>query len=119
MTFGENLRMLRMTRGLSQTEFGELIGAKQATVSAYERNAREPSFEVCEKIADALSIPLSTVMIPTEKSADEDLVRHVADSLHNDPKRRLLFDMSLKATPSDIDTVLNVLQAIMKERDGD
>ena len=117
MTFGENLQVLRLGHGLSQSEFGEMVGVSQAAISAYERNFREPNFEMCEKLADALNVPLSAVIIPTDKSADEDLVRAVADSLHNDPKRRLLFDLSLRASSSDMDAVLAVMKAIVKEKD--
>lgn len=117
MTFGENLQALRLGHGLSQSELGEMVGASQAAISAYERNFREPNFEMCEKLADAMNVPLSAVIVPTDKSADEDLVRAVADSLHNDPKRRLLFSLQLNATPEDLDFVNTFLQRIAEERE--
>lgn len=117
MTFGGNLQVIRIGHGLSQAELGRLVGASQAAISAYERNFREPSFEMCEKLADALNVPLSAIMIPTEKSADEGLVRAVADSFHNDPKRRLLFSLQLNASPEDLDFVNTFLQRIAEERE--
>lgn len=117
MTFGENLKALRLGHGLSQEELAKLVGVRQVTVSSWERNFREPNFESCEKLADALNVPLSAIMIPRDKSADDDFIRAVADSLHNDPKRRLLFDLSLRASPSDMDAVLAVMKAIVGERD--
>lgn len=117
MTFGKNLAAIRIGHGLTQNDLAKLIGVRQVTISAWERGYREPNFEACEKLADALNVPLSAIIIPTEKSADEGLVRAVADSMHNDPKRRLLFSLQLNASPEDLDFVNTFLQRIAEERE--
>lgn len=117
MTFGKNLQAIRLSHGLSQEELAKLVGVRQVTISSWERGYREPNFEACEKLADALNVPLNSIMIPSDKSADDDLVRAVADSFHNDPKRRLLFSLQLNATPEDLDFVNTFLQRIAEERE--
>lgn len=117
MTFGKNLQALRLGHGLTQTELAERIGVRQVTVSAWERGYREPNFEACEKLADALNVPLSAILVSGDDGASDDLVRAVADSFHKDPKRRLLFSLQMNATPDDLDFVNTFLQRIAEERE--
>lgn len=119
MTFGENLTMIRTSHGLSQVDLAKSMGVSQSAISAWERGTREPNFEACEHLADIFNIPLSSLMIPSEPQAGDDYVRYVANYLHNDPKKRILFDMSTKATPEEMDAVITVFKAILKERDGE
>lgn len=63
MTFGEKLAELRVGQGLTQEDLGKKIGLQQATISAYERNYREPNFATCEKLADALNVSPFVIMI--------------------------------------------------------
>lgn len=115
MTFGQNLRQLRKSRGYTQTEFARLVGLSQAAITAYERDVREPNFETCKQIAGALGVPVSSIYPLTK--ADDDIVQKVSDSLHQNPKLGLLFDRVQLLKPSDLDTVLSVVNAIVKERD--
>ena len=43
-TVGERLATARKLAGIDQTTMGHLIGASRPTVSAWERDEREPSF---------------------------------------------------------------------------
>lgn len=117
MTFGENLKMLRISREMTQAEFAKKLGVAQVTVSSWERGVREPNFEACELIADTLNIPLSAVMTPNEAQADDRYVAYVANFLQNSPKHRLLFDRSTRMSPQEMDAVLSVVDAITKGRD--
>lgn len=114
MTFGENLRKLRKGKGYTQVEFARIVGLSQAAITAYERDVREPSFDVCKQIAGALGVPVSSVY--PLGTADDDIVQKVSDSLHQNPKIGLLFDRVQLLKPSDIDAVLNIVNAIVKER---
>lgn len=117
MTFGENLKALRLDRELTQMDLAKKLGTSQAAVCSWENGTREPNFEMCEKLANALGVPVSSIVVPKDKVAGDGLVQTVADAMHNNPKRRLLFDMSMKVTDSDLDAVLAVLRAITKERE--
>lgn len=59
---GATLRDLRLLRGLSQTEFGELIGSSQAAVSAYEKRSQKPGEDVLRRMASALEVDFNTLM---------------------------------------------------------
>ena len=56
MTVGENIRRIRQERGLTQRQLGELVGASEAYIRAYESGRRNPKPSSLEKIADALLV---------------------------------------------------------------
>ncbi|WIY58963.1 helix-turn-helix domain-containing protein [Bacillus arachidis] len=49
--FGENVRILRTLKGLSMKEFGDDLGVAGSTISNWENNRKEPSFEMLQKIS--------------------------------------------------------------------
>ena len=54
MTFGEHLREIRLARGLSQAELGELIGVSQQQINKYEHRTDYPKMSTMKKLAEAL-----------------------------------------------------------------
>lgn len=56
MTVGENIRRIRQERGLTQRQLGEMVGASEAYIRAYESGRRNPKPASLEKIAEALSV---------------------------------------------------------------
>lgn len=54
MTIAKELRNRRVAAGLTQTQFAEKIGVKQATVSLYELGKTVPGVEKLPIIADVL-----------------------------------------------------------------
>jgi transcriptional regulator with XRE-family HTH domain len=56
MTIGENIRRIRQERGLTQRQLGEMVGASEAYIRAYESGRRNPKPSSLEKIANALSV---------------------------------------------------------------
>ena len=56
MTIGENIRRIRQERGLTQRQLGELVGASEAYIRAYESGRRNPKPASLEKIAEALAV---------------------------------------------------------------
>ena len=63
MTFGENLRALRLRRHLTQQDLAKGLGVAQITISSWERGIREPNFESCQAVASYFGLPLSAVMV--------------------------------------------------------
>ncbi len=49
--FNGRIKELRTEKKLSQSQFGEILGVNQRTVSNWEKNIRQPDFETLEKIA--------------------------------------------------------------------
>ena len=66
IVFGEAVRRLRKTRGISQEEFADLIGIHRTYIGGIERGERNPTLTTIWKIANALEVhprdllPLST-----------------------------------------------------------
>ncbi|MCL3784074.1 helix-turn-helix transcriptional regulator [Roseburia hominis] len=56
MTVRENIRRIRQERNLTQRQLGEMVGASEAYIRAYESGRRNPKPSSLEKIADALSV---------------------------------------------------------------
>lgn len=56
MTVGENIRRIRKERNLTQRQLGEMIGASEAYIRAYESGRRNPKPSSLEKIAEALAV---------------------------------------------------------------
>lgn len=51
----DNLKRLRKSKGITQTEFAKLLNVTQATYSEYESGKCKPSFETLNKICDILN----------------------------------------------------------------
>ena len=56
--FGDVLKQLRLESKLTQKEFAHIIGLSESTIGMYERNQREPAFEVLEAIADYFNVDM-------------------------------------------------------------
>ncbi len=60
--FGEIIKQIRLSKGMSQEEFGELIGTSKQVISRYENSQRIPKISVAKKIADILGLPISALV---------------------------------------------------------
>jgi transcriptional regulator with XRE-family HTH domain len=56
---GHNIRIQRMTRGLSQHELGELLGVSFQQVQKYEKGTNRVSAGRLHKLASALGLPIT------------------------------------------------------------
>jgi len=59
MNFGENLKRIRKSRGLSQAELGELVDRTHACISRYEKGVGTPPLELVISLAGALGCRVS------------------------------------------------------------
>ena len=50
--FAENLRELRLNKGLTQKELAKKLEVDQRTVSAWEKKICEPSYEMLAKLCE-------------------------------------------------------------------
>lgn len=65
-TFGKRLKHLRTSRNLRQDQLAEKLGIAPSTVGAYERDTREPNFEILIKMADIFNVSLDYMFCRTE-----------------------------------------------------
>lgn len=119
MSFGKNLKNLRLSRRLSQQDLGKALGVAQITVSSWERDIREPNFEMCQRIAAYFGVPTSQIITPEEEQPDANYASYIAHLLQNSPQHRILFDRSMKMTPQELDAVISVMNQITRGRNAD
>ena len=62
MSIGENLRALRMKRGLTQGELAEMVGVTRAFLCQIERGTKNPSLQVSVEIARVLQCNLGELV---------------------------------------------------------
>lgn len=115
MRFGDNLRNLRIQRKMTQMELSEKLQTSQSSITAWENGTRQPDFSTVARISSFFNVPMSA-LIPSAENMDETFVGSVAESLHQNPKLRMLFDRSKFLSDSDLDAVLSVVNAISRER---
>ncbi|WP_195270307.1 helix-turn-helix transcriptional regulator [Eubacterium sp. 1001713B170207_170306_E7] len=75
MNIGEFIKEIRKKEGLTQKEFAEKLGLVQATISAYEKGIRSPTFKVMIDISEIFGVDLNLLM-----SKDVELVKAFKDA---------------------------------------
>lgn len=105
---GLRLKEFRLKRGLSQTELGKLVGVTPSTISQVESNLIYPSLPALMKMAEALSVDLTSFFEDRQEGTGR-LVFTPADAVEvkfpNMPdgsvQARLLYpvDFAVKAEP--------------------
>jgi XRE family transcriptional regulator, fatty acid utilization regulator len=88
-TFGQRLRHLRRTRGLTLTDLGERVGRAPSALSLLENGRREPKLSLIEQLASALSVPVSDLLSKQPPSRRAQLEIALADA-QQDPSYRQL-----------------------------
>jgi len=64
---GHRLKILRKNKGLTQAEFGKLIGKAMSTISGYEINNAEPDIDTIVDIANVLQTTTDYLLGVTEE----------------------------------------------------
>ena len=63
--FGDYIRTIRLALGMNQTDFGEIIGVNQGTISMWELGVTTPTMDfasdIIERFGGKLLIELSTM----------------------------------------------------------
>ena len=61
-TFGENLRLLRISSGYTQAELARLLNIDRTTLTKYETGVTEPDLVKLEKLCRILKIDYNTLL---------------------------------------------------------
>ncbi|UOF90834.1 helix-turn-helix domain-containing protein [Fodinisporobacter ferrooxydans] len=67
--YGKNIKRIRESRNMTQTELAERVGVTQEHISRLENEDRNPSFPLLEKIADSLKVPITDLLQDQIKEA--------------------------------------------------
>lgn len=98
MNFGEKLKVIRRSLGLTQQEFADRLGTTKQAISRYENSERDPNLRTAKLFSDNLGIDLTlladdSLYLPTsEKIKEERRVRgwsleNLANRIHISPER--------------------------------
>lgn len=76
----ETIRHFRRNKGWTQEQLANAVGVKRAVISKYESGMVSPSYNMVQKIAAALDIPVTELVgdegrVIDEKMLDEELDR--------------------------------------------
>ena len=63
MKIGQGIKELRQRRGIYQKDFAKMIGISVNALCSLETNKADPSTSTLKKIAKALDIPLSLLLL--------------------------------------------------------
>jgi len=88
-TFGQRLRHLRRSRGLTLSELGERVGRAPSALSLFENGRREPKLSLIEQLAAALSVPVSELLSRQPPSRRAQLEISLTDAQQDPSYRRL------------------------------
>ena len=61
---GRRIRAIRQEEDMSRGELGEKVGLNANRIQQYENGARNPKFELCKQIAEALKVEVSALLDP-------------------------------------------------------
>lgn len=61
---GEIIKQIRIRRGLTQKQLGELCGSSEPAIRNYELGNRNPSRDKLDRIAAALNVTVSELTLP-------------------------------------------------------
>ena len=114
VTFGQRLRHLRRTHGLTLAELGERVGRAPSVLSLLENGRREPKLSMVEQLAGALSVPVTELLSRQPPSRRAQLEIALADA-QQDPSYRRLGLSALKVGSRVPTDVLEHLVAVSAE----
>lgn len=66
--FGENLRKLRLEKGLTQTELGDLVGLSKRMIVHYEKHSSKPPTNRVSDLAKALNVKIDDLIKSNSKT---------------------------------------------------
>lgn len=122
-TFGQRLKELRNSRGISQNELSKYIGVSKSSVNMYERDEREPGFETLEAIADFFNVNMDYLLgresrISTDITSQEIIINaQVSEGLFTASAKPTLIKFVAALNNPDAPDFLDYLAKVRAEMD--
>jgi transcriptional regulator with XRE-family HTH domain len=115
MSFGKRLRELRRAKKITQKELARILKISESAVGMYERDEREPSFELTKKIADVFDVTTDyllgrsdTIYTKDEEEFIEDIDLPIETLME---KYKLTIDGE-PATKDEIENIIAFIRAL-------
>ena len=97
MNFGEQLKEIRSSKGLTQIELSEKSGIALRTVQRMDRNEGKPSLYSMNAIGDALGVNLTLLYAPDDETEKRNIMESTDQQMWLLAKRRAKFKRSLSS----------------------
>ncbi|EJR09136.1 hypothetical protein II9_05567 [Bacillus cereus MSX-D12] len=104
--FGQNLRKLRNSKGISLSKLGKELGVTGSAISAWELGKKEPSFDMLKKIASYFMVSINYLLnhqVSGNEEQEKIAVTQLAHKLYEKSKDILLFEEELLSYISYLD----------------
>ena len=95
MNFGEQLKEIRSSKGLTQIELSEKSGIALRTVQRMERNEGKPSLYSMNAIGDALGVNLTLLYAPDDETEKRNIMESTDQQMWQIARSRAKFKRSL------------------------
>lgn len=125
---GDIIRYYRRKKGLTLEQLSKEANISRQTLSRYETGiiSNIPSDRI-EKLAEALKVSPAAIMgweddapfSEQEEYYNDPEVARIAEEIHKDPTRRILFDATKDMSKSDIDFIVNLIDGLKKREQGE
>lgn len=79
--FGDILKEIREDKGFTQSDLAELLNLSRSTITSYENNINEPSFQILIKIADVFGVSIDYLLGRTPEKHNLNLEQAVNKDL--------------------------------------
>ena len=106
--FGENLRRIRLDRGMSQDDFALLLGTSKQVISRYETGQRSPKVSIVAAYAEKLGVSISVLTTGDDQSDAQQAREELAD----DPDRKALLNLARYGSAQDVKQVAALIDAL-------
>ena len=122
MNISERIKEIRKKLGLKQSEFGEAIGVKEATITSWETGTRKPSDTAITAICSKFGINEEWLRdgvgdMETKFTRDEEIAKYIGSVLKSDSKdfqRRFLRALS-KLSESEWEMIQHFAEEFIKK----
>lgn len=120
-TFGDRLRKLRSENNFNQASFGELLGelmgikrVSSSAIGAYERNEREPTYEMLRTIANYFNVSLDYLLCNSdEKLRVEDFIKQDRYELSDLLTKYSITLSGEELSPAQVKRILDISTTIL------
>lgn len=117
-TVGTRIKTMRLSRGLSQSELADKIGASRSAITMWETDSRRPSLDMFDALADEFNVPLSAIMEDERQQQEDEEVWELRESMRRNPEMRVLFRAAKGATSKQLKQAVAILEALKASDSG-
>ncbi len=112
---GERLKELRISRGLTQEEVGNVIGVQKSAIQKYEKgDVKNIKRSAVEKLSRFYNVPAAYIMCLDENETKEQQeIGEILECLRNRPELALLFNLTKDAKTEDVEKATKIIETIL------